>query len=172
MVTNDIEVNLRHLQRRIDGMVRQALKVVAGSERLSKAYGHLASVRGIAEKSAVELLGELLCLPEGMTVREWVAHAGLDVREHRSGRSVEARPRISKEGSVHVRRALYMPALVAVRCEAAVGAFYDRLVGEGKAKMVAVVAVMRKLLHAIYGMLKHDADFDGALCFQAVPAGA
>jgi transposase len=172
VVTNDIAVNLRHLDRRIDEMVRQALKVVARSARLLEAYGHLTSVRGIAEKSAVLLLGELLCLPEEMSVREWVAYAGLDVRQHRSGRSVEARPRISKEGSVHVRRALYMPALVAVRCEPAVGAFYARLVGEGKAKMVAVVAVMRKLLHAIYGMLKHDADFDGALCFRAVPAGA
>ena len=178
VIVNDIEVNLRHLQRRTaatrcrDEMVRQALKVVSRSTRLSKAYGHLTSVRGIAEKSAVELLGELLCLPEGMSVREWVAYAGLDVRKHRSGRSVEERPRISKEGNAHVRRALYMPALVAVRYEPAVGAFYDRLVGEGKAKMVAVVAVMRKLLHAIYGMLKHDADFDGALCFQVVPAGA
>lgn len=171
-VVNDIGVNLRHLQRRIDEMVRQALKVVAGSARLSKAYGHLTSVRGIAAKSAVQLLGELLCLPDGMSVREWVAYAGLDVRQHRSGRSVEARPRISKEGNVHVRRALYMPALVSVRHEPAVGAFYDGLVERGKPKMVAVVAVMRKLLHAIYGMLKHDADFDGARCFQVVPAGA
>lgn len=172
LVTNDIEVNVRHLDRRIDEMVRQALKVVARSARLSEAYGHLTSVRGIAAKSAIELLGELLCLPEGMTVREWVAYAGLDVRKHRSGRSVEERPRISKEGNVHIRRALYMPALVSVRHEPAVGAFYERLVEQGKPKMVAVVAVMRKLLHAIYGMLKHDADFDGSKCFQVVPAMA
>ncbi len=178
VVTNDIEVNLRHLDRRIDEMVRQALKVVAESSRLCGAYGHLTSVRGIAAKSAVLLLGELLCLPERMSAREWVAYAGLDVRQHRSGRSVEARPRISKEGNVHIRRALYMPALVAVRFEPEVGAFYRRLVERGKPKVrtvhgpVAVVAVMRKLLHAIYGMLKHDADFDGAKCFQNVPVGA
>ena len=172
VLINDIEVNLRHLDRRIDEMVRQALKVVGRTARLSSAYEHLTSVRGIAAKSAVMLLGELLCLPEGMSVREWVAHAGLDVRKHRSGRSVEERPRISKEGNVHVRRALYMPALVAVRREPAVGAFYDGLLERGKPKMVAVVAVMRKLLHAIYGMLKHDADFDGAKCFQIMPAGA
>ena len=172
VVTNDIEVNLRHLDRRIDEMVRQALKLIAESTRLASAYEHLTSVKGIAAKSAVLLLGELLCLPAGMSVREWVAYAGLDVRQHRSGRSVEARPRISKEGNVHIRRALYMPALVAVRFEPAVGAFYEGLVERGKPKMVAVVAVMRKLLHAIYGMLKHDADFDGSKCFQAAPARA
>ena len=40
-------------------------------------------------------------------------------------------------------------------------AFYEKLLGRGKTKMQANVAVMRKLLHAIYGMLKHDRDFEG-----------
>lgn len=106
IVINDIEVNLRHLDRRIEEIVRQALKLVEASVALATAYEHVTSVRGIAAKSAVLLLGELLCLPQSMTVREWVAYAGLDVRQHRSGRSVEARPRISKEGNVHIRRAL------------------------------------------------------------------
>ena len=101
-----------------------------------------------------------------MSVREWVAHAGLDVRHHRSGTSVEERPRISKMGNRNIRRALFMPAQVAVRFEPAVQGFYERLVGRGKPKMVAIVAVMRKLLHAIYGILKHDAPFDGAKFYQ------
>ena len=170
VVVNDIEVNLRHLERRTDEMVRQAVKLVESHIRLRRAYGHLTSVRGIAAKSAVQLLGELLVLPEGMSAREWVAYSGLDVREYQSGRSVERRPQISKQGNVHVRRTLYMPALVAVRFEPEVKAFYERLVARGKPKMVAVVAVMRKLLHAVYGMLKHDTDFDGSLCFRAVSA--
>ena len=40
-------------------------------------------------------------------------------------------------------------------------AFYDKLVAGGKTKMQANIAVMRKLLHAIFGMLKNRADFDG-----------
>jgi hypothetical protein len=54
-----------------------------------------------------------------------------------------------------------MPALVAIRCEPRVRAFYDKLLDRGKKAIVAVVAVMRKLLHSIYGMLKHGAPFDG-----------
>lgn len=172
IVVNDIEVNIRHLTRRIDELVRQALKLIAASAPLQAAYEHVTSVRGIAAKSAIQLLGELLCLPGGMSVREWVAYAGLDVRQHRSGRSVEARPRISKEGNVHIRRALYMPALVSRNWEPEIGAFYSQLVERGKPKMVAVVAVMRKLVHAIYGMLKHDCDFDGSKFYQMVPAEA
>ena len=168
VVVNDIEVNLRHLARRITELVRQAMKRIEGSAHLCRAYGHLTSVRGIAQKSAVLLLGELAMLPEDMTVREWVAHAGLDPKKHESGTSVKARERISKIGNARIRRALYMPAQVAIRHEPHIGAFYQHLLDKGKPPMVAIVAVMRKLLHAIYGMLRHDQDFDGAK-FYAMP---
>lgn len=168
VVQNDIEVNIRHLTRRIDELVRQAMTVVHSSTVLTEAYSHLTSVRGIAQKSAVLLLGELAILPDDMSVREWVAHAGLDPKKHESGTSVQAPERISKIGNARIRRALYMPAHSAIRHEPRVGAFYEKLLRKGKPKMVAVVAVMRKLLHAIYGMLKHGEDFDGEK-FYATP---
>ena len=150
-------------------MLRHALNVVREHTRLESAFAHLTSVRGIAAKSAVMILPEVLILPEAMTVRPWVAHAGLDPCKHSSGDSVEKRERISKVGNVKLRRALYMPAWVAVRYEPNVRAYYDKLIARGKKPMVAIVAVMRKLLHAIYGMLKHDADFDGEKFYQ-IPA--
>lgn len=106
IVVNDLEVNLRHLPRRIEELVRQALKLIEQNSRLQGAYDHLRSLRGIAAGSAVQLLGELLVLPGDMEVRQWVAHAGLDVRRYSSGRSVAERPRISKVGNKHIRRAL------------------------------------------------------------------
>lgn len=167
VVTNDIEVNIRHLKRRIKELTRQAMKIIHRSAMLQRAYQHVTSVRGIATKSAVQLLGELMVLPTGMSVRQWVAYAGLDVKHHRSGRSVERRARISKEGNMRIRRALFMPAQVAIQHEPNVRAFYEKLVHQrGKPKMVAVVAVMRKLLHAIYGMLKHGQDFAGDKFYQ------
>jgi transposase len=56
---------------------------------------------------------------------------------------------------------LYMSALVAIQHEPNVAAFYEKLVASGKSKMQAIIAVMRKLLHAIFGMLQHGAGFDG-----------
>ena len=70
--------------------------------------------------------------------------------------------RISKAGNQHLRRALYMPALVAVRHDPHLRGFYEHLVARGKTKMQALVASMRKLLHAIFGMFKHDQPFDGS----------
>ena len=54
-----------------------------------------------------------------------------------------------------------MPALVAVRFDPHAKAFFDALIARDKKPLQAYVAVMRKLLHSIYGMLKHDLDFDG-----------
>jgi transposase len=96
-----------------------------------------------------------------MDVRQWVAYAGLDPREYTSGTSVHKKVRISKAGNKHLRRGLYMPALVAVRHDPHVRAYYEHLLARGKTKMQALVATMRKLLHAIYGMFKHDQLFDG-----------
>ena len=95
-------------------------------------------------------------------MRQWVAHAGLDPRAHQSGTSVDKPARISKVGNAHIRRALYMPALVAVQHNPHVRAFFDKLVARGKTPLQAYVAVMRKLLHAIYGMFTTRTTFVAA----------
>jgi transposase len=54
-----------------------------------------------------------------------------------------------------------MAALVAVQADPNVKAFYNKVITAGKKPMQVVAAVMRKLLHAIWGMPKHNQDFDG-----------
>jgi hypothetical protein len=49
-------------------------------------------------------------------------------------------------------------------------AFYDHLLARGKTKMQALVTVMRKLLHAVFGMFKHDQIFDGSKLYALVSA--
>lgn len=117
-------------------------------------------------ESAILLLGELTVLPAGISVRERVAHAGLDPCARESETSVHAPERVSKVGNARIRGALYMPAQVAIRHEPS-GAFdSEKLLDRGKPKMVAIVAVMRKLLHAIYSMLKHGQGFDGSKLYR------
>ena len=162
------------LQRHIDFLDESsqrlrdlALAIVAAAPELDQMFHHLTSLKGIAIASGLTLVAELACLPEDMGARQWVAHAGLDPRHMESGTSVRGKARISKIGNVHLRAALYMPALVAIRHEPSVRSFYHKLIGRGKPAMVAIVAVMRKLLHALHGMLRTNTDFDGAK-FHAV----
>ena len=115
----------------------------------------------------------------GLDARQWVAYAGLDPREYTSGSSVHKRPRISNTGNKHLRHNRFMPALVAVQHDPYLGAFYQHLLAQGKFKMQALVAVMRKLLHAIHAMCKNHEPYDGSKLFrlpsiltQEVPSAA
>ena len=59
-----------------------------------------------------------------------------------------------------LRKALYMPAIVAKKHNPILTEFYDRLIKKGKPKKVALCAVMRKLLVLSYGVLKSEKEFD------------
>ena len=162
LIRRDIVMHIRQLERHVEKLDEEAFAVVSADGDLQRAYQHLISTRGIARTSALHLLGELAVLPADMTARQWVAHAGLDPRAFDSGTSIHKPARISRRGNHYLRAALFMPALVASRYDPHVRAFYEKLLRNGKLKMQALVAVMRKLLHAIHGMLRTDADFEGA----------
>lgn len=165
-ISQDIQVHLRHLKRRIQHLEAQALKLVQTHTHLQEKFIRLTSVTGIATTSALQLMAELLVLPEDLQPEQWVAQAGLDPRPRESGTSVHKPRFISKAGNKYLRAALYMPALVARQHQPQVKAFYEKLIRAGKKPMQAVVAVMRKLLRAIWGILKYNQDFDGNKFYQ------
>lgn len=168
VIVQDLRRSVRALETAIAKLRREAHKILAATPELERRFLLLQSTPGIGAVSALQLLGELVLIPANCDVRQWVAYAGLDPRHHESGTSVHQKVRISKVGNRHIRRALYMPALTAVRFAPHLRAFYLHLQARGKCKMVALVAVMRKLLHAIFGMFKNDAPFDGAKLYPAL----
>jgi len=161
IIRRDIQRSIQTQQRALDRLSRAAQEFILADPELARRYELLLSIPGFGVTSAVHILAELTLLPADLDVRQWVAYAGLDPREYASGTSVHKKVRISKAGNKHLRRALYMPALVAVQHQPQVRAFYEHLLARGKTKMQALVATMRKLLHAVYGMFKHDQLFDG-----------
>lgn len=165
----EIARHLRTLQHSARRLTAAAQEFIADEPLLSERYQLLQSIPGFGPTSALHVLAELALLGPDLDVRQWVAAAGLDPRHHTSGTSVKLPPRISKLGNARLRRGLYMPALVAIQHEPHLAAFYQKLVGRGKAKMQAVVAVMRKLLHAIYGMFKHHQTYDGSKVYALTP---
>lgn len=171
-VSQDLKRSLRDLERRMEKMRRAALALIAQDAELRPRWARLLSMPGIGEISALSLLGELALLAPGLSVRQWVAHSGLDPAHHDSGSSVHKRARISRAGNRYLRRALYMPALVAVRHDPHFRAFYQALLARHKAKLQALMAVARKMLHAIFGMFRSHADYDGSRLFPALELAA
>jgi transposase len=70
VVANDVAVNVRHLQRRIEDLERHAVTLITANPELKPVHQHLLSVCGIADTTAIQLLGELLVLPADMTAPE------------------------------------------------------------------------------------------------------
>ncbi|MCP4868501.1 MAG: IS110 family transposase [Proteobacteria bacterium] len=167
IVLDDIRGTIEHLKARIDRLAAHAYELICTDAELKRRYDLLVTIPGIARASAVRIVAEIAALPADMTIRQWVAHAGLDPRPWSSGTSIEKQTRVTKAGNKHLRHALFMPALVAIQREPAVKAYYDHLVERGKRPLQATVAVMRKLLHAIYGMLKADAAWDPSRFYPA-----
>jgi transposase len=159
-----LERQIAHNQALIDELIAAALAQSESIPELARWVAHTDSVPGFAAKAAVFVVGELAVLPP-MTARQWVAQAGLDVREECSGTSLARPPRLSKRGNKRLRESLFYPALTAARCCPAATAFVERLVARGKTRLQAIVALMRKLLHALHAMWRHDEDFDAQKLF-------
>lgn len=162
-VLRQIEELIAVFEIQIQAHRNSALALIQQHEKLKLAFALIIGIKGIAEASAVQIMAEVMVLSGDMTAKQWVAHAGLDPRHFESGSSVAKKPRISKAGNKYIRQALYMPALVAANHEANVKGYYRHLIeNNGLKKMQAICAVMRKLLHAIHGMLKTNKEFDGS----------
>jgi transposase len=164
-VLDDLKRARAAIAKRILKLRKQAVAMVRQDPQLTRKFEQLKGIKGIGETSAVQLLSELAGLDPEMTVRQWVAHSGLDPVHQVSGSSVRKQTRISRHGNSHLRRALYIPALVGVRFDPHMRAFYELLQSRHKTKLQALVAVARKLLHAIFGIFKSGTDYNGAILF-------
>jgi hypothetical protein len=82
---------------------------------------------------------------------------------------IKGMPRLSKMGSARMRKALYMPSLVAMQYNPIIISFSERLRKNGKNGKVIVCAVMRKLVHTIiFGVLKSGKAFGPAFGLKTV----
>lgn len=120
----------------------------------------LRSIPGIGETTAGSLLAEIPHLDRFDSAKAVAAFAGLSPRQRHSGSSIHGKPRLCKTGSARLRKALYMPAIVALRFNPVLRIFGERLASVGKHKRLIIGAVMRKLLALAYGILKSGQRFD------------
>ena len=123
----------------------------------------LLSIPGIGETTAAKLLSEIMDVKLYRSARQLAAFAGLAPRLHESGSSIRRKARLSKTGAPRLRKALYFPALVAMKHNPRIKALGARLKDRGKCPMEVIGAAMRKLVHIAYGVLKSGRPFDPEL---------
>lgn len=146
---------LAGLKQALLAVERQLRSFVKARGDLRRQVEKLTAVSGIGMLTAVTIVAKLPVerLRDGKAA---AAYVGLTPRERQSGTSIHGKPRICKTGNGGLRRDLYMPAVVAMRRNAILEAFAQRLQARGKPAKVIIVAVMRKLVVLAYSILKRD----------------
>jgi len=150
----------RQLQRQIEQLDKAIEQFVASAPELQRQIDLADSVPGVGLITAATVVAELPPISKIAQARQAVALFGLDPLQKTSGTSVKTQARLSRMGSRRGRRALYMPALVALRCNPPIHQLGERLQQKGRRGKYIVVAAMRKLLRLIYGVIKQGRPFD------------
>ena len=155
-----IKEHIAYLDQEIEKIRRQIADLIGQNPHLKRRKELLDSIPGIGKATIPHILAELDDLEKFNHVRQMVAFIGLAPKETLSGSSIKGKPRLCKIGHVRLRKALYMPALVSIQCNPVMIAFYNRLKEKGKNGKVIVCAIMRKLVHIIFGVLKSGKEYD------------
>lgn len=166
-VVRDLQDHIRFLDKQIQRLERDIHDHINKHPHLKQQQALLNSIPGIGDTTSWHIMAELGDLTRFQDVRQVVALAGLNPQLRRSGTSINYTVGISRMGRYSLRAALYMPAMVAMRHNPILKAFAERMKSNGLKPKQVIAAVMRKLLHLAYGILKNKQPFNPnylALC--------
>jgi transposase len=164
------QIQVRYACEQLDLLRRQLRQVSGDIDRLIAGHelGKLVvTIPGIGPLTAARVLaeaGDLSAFRDGHALASYI---GLVPGLRHSGKHTPPRARLAPIGNAKLRRGLYMPTLRAVRSNPWLRAFYERLVAAGKPKKLALIAAARKLVLAIYSVVKHRRPFVPKLAQEA-----
>jgi len=154
-----LKKHIKFINKMIEDIEQEADELVKSNQSLKNSVKNLCSIPGVNTITTYIIIGETFGFDLFRSSRQLVSYAGLDVTTKESGTSVHKKPRISKKGNKHIRRALYMPGLSAAYHNRELSGVYARLVGMHGIKMKAAVAVQRKLLVLMYTLWKNNQPY-------------
>jgi len=152
--------HIAYLDEQIEKMKQQIAGHIEGNPELKNKKDLLGSIPGIGPATIAAILAEINIFKRCDEDRKVVAFIGLAPNERVSGTSIKGKPRLCKIGHAKLRKTFYMPVLVSIQYNPVVIDFYRRLKSKGKNGKVIVCAIMRKLVHIIFGILKSGKLFD------------
>lgn len=160
VIASDIEQHIAYLDAEIKSTKKRIQQHIDNYPDLKKKKTLLESIPGIGEATIGIILSEFSQVERFNNGKALAAFVGVAPRERQSGSSVRGRTMMSKTGRTQLRKAFFMPAMVALRYNPILIDMNKRLTKAGKPKMSIVGAAMRKIVHLIYGVLKSGIPFD------------
>ena len=134
-------------------------EIIARSLALNENMSLLMSIQGVGKQTAYKVLSHVPDMYCFANAKQFAAFIGISPRQHQSG-NFQGKTRISRLGDARLRKIFYMAGLVAKRFNKRLQPFVKRLQANGKAPKAIICAVMRKLAHMVFGVLKNKRPFD------------
>lgn len=167
VIREGIMAHMEWMRQQQRAIKERAIAHVKEQQELTEPFWWICSITGIGELSAMRALGLVETLHRFKSARQLAAFVGVTPRERQSGTSVNGKPVMSREGVPAARKWLYMCALVAKRHDPDMRQWAQELEARGKTAKQILVAVMRKLLHIIYGVLTSKQPYDRTKAFPS-----
>lgn len=156
-----LEAQIRRIESDIDDHIGRNPQLKHDAELIR-------SIPGIGERTAARLLAYLGDVRRFRSAKALAAFIGVTPRQRESGSCLRGRSVLARVGHSGVRRALYMPGLVATRHNPVIVAMKARLKQRGLAPKAIVGASMRRLVHFIYGVITSERPFDPTIPLQGL----
>lgn len=153
-----IKRQLRNLCREQDRTQQAIDELIQGHEELRRNQQLMCTIKGVGSKTSQYLL-PLLHGGRFESARQLAAFLGLTPCHKSSGTSLRSPGQLSGRGDANLRAKLYMPALSAAHKNPELKVFYETLLARGKTPKQAITAVMRKLVHLCYGVVKNQTPY-------------
>jgi len=160
VITQQLQNHIDYLKveiKKVKILIKQQIDI---HPDLKQRKALLESIPGIGEATINVVLSEFSNIMQFKNAKALAAFVGVAPKTRQSGTSLRGRGMMSKMGRSKLRKAFFMPALVALRYNPLIIELKLRLTKAGKSKMAIVGAAMRKLIHIIYGVLKNGIPFD------------
>ena len=158
-IIDSINTVLETLEAELEATRKAIRDHIDNHPDLKKRGDLLDTIKGIGEASVAHLLIALSDHHGFDNAKQVVAFAGLAPALRQSGQW-RANTHIAKNGDPLLRKALYMPAMVAWKYNPLIHVFCERLKANGKNGKAILCAAMRKLIHIAFGVLKSGKPFD------------
>lgn len=140
---------IEFMEDQLNEIDAEMAKLLAQSE-----YSVITTISGIGPTLGSIIVSEIGDIERFETSSKLVAYAGLDASVKQSGEFNSTQNKISKRGSPHLRRALWMAAFMSLRSDPALYDYYSRLRARGKSHRLATTAVARKLCIIVWAIMK------------------
>jgi transposase len=159
--------SLKRLKQRIKFLNKQEQEIKAdidsyikNEDEIKAQIENITSIPGVGKLTAITVLAETNGFELIRNKRQLASYAGFDIKEKQSGTSIKGKSKISKKGNRHLRKAMHLPSLSAVKHDENFKEVYIRLISKQGIKMKALIAIQRKLLELTYVLFKNKTKYD------------